>query len=374
MYNIRSIHLHHIKMTLKTPFVSSLGTVKERESLLVEVRDHQGCTGWGEAVAFSSPWYTEETVGTCRHMLKDFFIPMLLNHQFVSPSEVGKALSVYRRNPMAKAAIESAYWDLYAKLNEMSLSKLLGGTRTEVEAGVVIGMGRVKEMLSQIEAYTHEGYRRIKIKIKPHQDLEVVKEIREHFPDILLMADANSSYTLNDIQRLQALDEYQLLLIEQPLAADDIIDHASLQKSMVTPICLDESITSYHDARQAVELGSCGIISIKPGRVGGLQTSREIHDFCVKRDVPVWCGGMLETGISRAHNIAVASLQGFTIPGDLSSSSRYWEEDIILPEIKVENGRLKVPETPGIGFEINNTALEKFQIAYENFYPDRKFQ
>lgn len=365
--NIESIHLYVIKMPLKQNFTTHLGTVSEREALIIEVAGKDGIRGYGEGVAFSSPWYTEETVQTSFHMIKDFLIPLLKEKMLGHPSEASALFSSVRRNQMAKAAIETALWDLQAKRDGMSLSKLIGGTRESIPSGVVVGNPETAAALKQIEAYLQEGYERVKVKISPENDFELISAIRRRYPDLPLMADANSAYSLADSGRLKELDQFGLMMIEQPLGADDIIDHAVLQSQLKTPICLDESIVTFEDARKAVELGSCKVINIKLGRVGGLGEAKRIHDFCLSHDIPVWVGGMIEFGISRAHNLALASLPGFTIPGDISGSDRYWEEDIIEPEISVTNGRISIPDKPGIGFEINWKQLRKVMIHEEKF-------
>lgn len=344
-------------MKLKSPFSSSLETIKERKFIIVEAEDEEGRTGWGEVSAFSSPWYTEETIATCYHMLKDFFIPKLMESQIQHPTEVPKLLEKYRGNRMAKAGVEAAYWDLYAKREGRTLSSCIGGVREQVPAGVAVGINHMDTMLSEIHDHLQEGYKRIKIKIKPGKDIEPLKIIRAHFPGLSIIADANSSYQLKDISRIKALDQFDLMMIEQPLAHDDIVDHRHLQKHIKTPICLDESILSAENTRKAIELGSCKIINIKPARVGGLTEALKIHKVCKENNIPVWCGGMVETGISRAHNLALSSLSQFTIPGDISSSSRFWENDIIEPKINVKNGFIKVPQTPGIGFDIDHERL-----------------
>jgi o-succinylbenzoate synthase len=351
---------------LKIPFSTHLETVHDRAAILVEIEDKQGLKGYGEVVAFSSPWYTEETVETCLHMLKDFFLPFLAKQKITHPSEITPLLDRhFRRNQMAKAAIETAYWDLYAKSKELSLATLLGGTKKEIPAGVVVGTNSVGEAIRQIELYLKDGYQRVKVKIHPENDVQIISRIRSEFPNLAIMADANSAYTIDHLDQLKALDEFGLLMIEQPLAHDDIIDHALLQKELKTPICLDESIVTFDDARKAIQLGSCRVINIKIGRVGGLSTAIKIHDYTTEHGIDVWCGGMLEYGVSRAHNIALASLPGFIIPGDISASSRYWEEDIVDPEVVVRNGFITVPEGPGIGFSINVKSLAKSTIYQE---------
>lgn len=364
---IKQITLHHIEMRLLSPFITNSGRVQDRESILVEARDVNGVIGWGEVVAFSSPWYTEETVKTSWHMLEDFLIPSLLAADIKHPEHVVTLFSFVKRNNMAKSGLEGAVWDLYAKQKNVPLASVIGGVRDKVESGVVVSLTTMEEALQKIARHVEEGYKRIKVKIKPGQDSDLLKTIRDHFPDVPIMADANSAYTLADLDHIKELDEFSLMMIEQPLDCDDILDHAKLQKELKTPICLDESITSFEDAKKAIELGSCGVINIKIGRVGGLTVAKKIHDYCYSHHIPVWCGGMLETGISRAHNIALASLANFTIPGDISASSRYWEEDIIIPEVTVQNGLIDVPKGPGIGFEINRELIERFTIKTKVF-------
>ncbi|WP_175640696.1 o-succinylbenzoate synthase [Metabacillus schmidteae] len=363
MINIEKVTLHHISQALQSPFTSSIGHVTERDSIIVEVMDAEGVRGWGEVVAFSTPWYTEETISTCFHLLKDILVPLTIAQDLHHPEELQTIFQKVKRNHMAKASLEGAIWDVYAKKNNISLSTALGGTRNEIECGVVVGISFIPSMLDQISRYIEEGYKRFKIKISPTQDIQLIEEIRKSFPDLPLMADANSAYSLDQLDQLRELDQFNLMMIEQPLAADDIIDHAKLQERISTPICLDESIVTSEDARKAIELDSCKIINIKPGRVGGLTESKKIHDVCLENGIPVWCGGMLETSISRAHNIALASLPNFSIPGDISSFSRYWEEDIVIPEIKTINGKMPVPDRPGIGFDINKEVLKKYTLS-----------
>lgn len=364
---ITAVNLYVIKMPLKSPFITHLGVVTERKGIIVEVMDDDGVSGFGEGVAFSSPWYTEETVETSLHMLTSFLIPLIKNHSFDHPNEVSGIFKSIRRNNMAKAGLETAIWDLYAKRKGVSLSKLIGGTQTKIPSGVVVAADQTKHALKQIEGYLKEGYKRFKIKINPELDVAILREIRRHYPDISLMADANSAYTLAEADRLKALDEFHLVMIEQPLAHDDIVEHAALQKQIETPICLDESIVTFEDARKAVELGSCKIINIKIGRVGGLSEAIRIHDYCYQQNVKVWCGGMIEFGISRAHNIALSSLPGFSIPGDISASNRFWAEDIILPEVLVHNGWVEVPKEAGIGFQINKKRFKETLIMKKTF-------
>ena len=356
-------------MPLKSSFQTHLETVREREAIIVEVRDSDGTVGYGEGVPFSSPWYTEETIQTVFHMLEDFLIPLTLKKEWTHPSELVQLWSGIRRNQMAKSALEQAIWDLYAKQQGVYLGTLFGGVRTEVAAGVVIATTSIDEALRQIEWFSQEGYQRYKVKINRDNDLQLLSEIRNVYPDLPLMADANSAYALTDMEHLQKLDEFKLLMIEQPLGHDDIVEHSLLQKQLQTPICLDESICSFHDAKSALQLDSGRILNIKMSRVGGWTEAVKIHDLCVEANIPVWCGGMIEFGISRAHNVALASLKGFTIPGDLSSSAKYWEQDIIEPEITVKNGTITVPKTAGIGFTVRENYVKKI-TTYEKIYRD----
>jgi O-succinylbenzoate synthase len=359
-------------MPLKSPFQTHLGTVREREGIIVKVTDSEGVAGFGEGVAFSTPWYTEETVQTSLHMLTDILIPLLEKNRIRHPEEAAILFNSVRRNCMAKAGLEMALWDLYSKRNSISLSNAIGGTRKKIAAGVVIATDSIHAALEQIEKYIVEGYQRFKIKINPNQDYSFLSAIRKHYPDLPIMADANSAYSLRDRDQLRALDDFNLMMIEQPLAHDDIIEHAEIQKEMKTPVCLDESIVTFEDARKAIELGSCKVINIKISRVGGLFEARKIHDYCLKKGVEVWCGGMIEFGISRAHNIALASLPGFSIPGDISASNRFWEEDIITPEVTVENGFVTVPTNPGIGFNLNEKRLNETLLMKKAFKFEKK--
>lgn len=365
---IEKVDLFLTSMKLVQPFRTHQETVTDRESILIKATDDSGNSGWGEVVAFSSPWYTEETIETAWHMLTEFFIPTVLHQEWESPRGVNEALLHWKRNQMAKAGVEMAIWDLFAKQAGVSLAKYIGGVRREVKAGVVVSLDTPERMLSTIEHRIKEGYKRIKVKVDPSNDYEILKKIRDSFPDIALLVDANSAYSLGDVERLKKLDALNLLMIEQPLAADDIVEHAELQRVLTTPVCLDESIVSLQDARNAIKLGSCKVMSIKIGRVGGLANAIDIHDICAGHGIPVWCGGMLETGISRAFHIALASLHNFTIPGDLSSSSRYWDKDVITPEVVVERGKLPVPDGPGIGFEVDEAYVKELSKRNASFH------
>jgi o-succinylbenzoate synthase len=365
---IKSITLHIITMPLKRPFVTHLQTVEEREGIIVEVQDTDGLCGLGECVAFSTPWYTEETVKTSHHMLKDVLIPLMSNTPFLHPEEIGKRFEAVRGNAMAKAALEMALWDLYARQHNLPLWDMIGGVRKQVLAGAVVSAGNVEEMVKQTEELVRDGYQRIKLKISPGADIEIVKELRAHFPTLSLLADANSSYFLKDKTQLQALDEFDLEMIEQPLGIDDLVEHSLLQRELATPICLDESIVTLHDMKSAIHLNSCGVVNIKLGRVGGYTSALEIYRLCREHDIKVWCGGMIEFGVSRAHNLSLATLEGFSIPGDISSSSKYWDEDIITTPIIVKNGVADRLEGAGIGVELNRKRLGVVTKYKETIY------
>ena len=336
---IMEVNVRKLKMVLKHPFTTSFGTFQEKEFLVVEVKDEKGNSGWGESVAFHSPWYSEETVETNLHIIRDFLVPIVLENDIGHPEEVNGLFAHLRKNNMAKSAVEGAVWDLYAKREQVTLARALGGQLEKIEVGISIGINEnMQELIETVRGFVEEGYKRIKVKIKPGFDVDVMRELRKQFPDVPMMADANSAYRLDDTELLKELDEFGLTMIEQPLASDDIIDHAKLQSQLKTPICLDESIHSLEDTRKAIELGSTKIINIKIGRVGGLTEAKKIHDYCLEKNIPVWCGGMLESGIGRAHNVALTTLPNFVLPGDTAGSSRYWEQDIILPEVTVEDG------------------------------------
>ncbi|KON90311.1 O-succinylbenzoate synthase [Sporosarcina globispora] len=366
--NIKEIILRKLKMRMKHPFTTSFGTLLDRYIYLIEVVDENNISGWGESVAGNYPLYSEETVETTRHMLEDVLIPLLNEAPIYHPDEVNERFKNIRGNNIAKATIESAIWDLYAKQQNITLAEALGGERKQIEVGISLGIqDNIDELLALVNGFVTEGYKRIKIKIKPGKDVEVMQRVRDQFPDIQLMADANSAYTLNDVETLAKLDNLNLMMIEQPLAHDDIIDHAELQAQIKTPICLDESIHSLEDAKKAIRINSCKIINLKIGRVGGLTESKKIHDFCLENNIPLWCGGMLEVGVGRAHNIAMTSLTGFTLPGDTAASSRYWEEDIIDPEVTVNNGYINIPDRPGIGYEVNREKIAKYLLEEKRF-------
>lgn len=349
---LKNVCLREIHLDLIAPFQTSFGATHHRRILLVEV-DVDGVSGWGEVVAGEDPFYSYETVETAWHILRDHIWPMLKDREFSAAREIFDILAPIRGHNMAKAGIESAVWDAEAKIQNIPLWKLLRGTHAEIPCGVSIGIQpTIADLLAKVETELAAGYQRIKIKIKPGWDIEPVRALRERWPRIRLMVDANSAYRLEDAPRLKSLDPFYLIMIEQPLGWDDIHDHAALQKQLDTPICLDESIHSAAAARVAIELGACRIINIKMGRVGGLTSARRVHDVCQEKGIPVWCGGMLESGIGRAQNIALSTLPDFVLPGDVSASRRYWTEDIIRPEVEVSRqGTIRVPTGAGIGYE-----------------------
>lgn len=365
---INRVELRELKLPLVHFFETSFGRTTTRRIVLVRI-DADSLTGWGEVTCGEQPFYNYETPETAWHILRDFLIPWTLGREWASASEVASRFRPIRGHNMAKAALENALWDIEAQQKGMPLAKLLGGELNEIPCGVSIGIqNSIEDLLDRVDGELRAGYQRIKVKIKPGWDLEVLDRIRSRFPRTPLMADANSAYTLADLSHLKELDRFYLMMVEQPLGWGDLLDHAKLQRQISTPICLDESIHSADDARQAIEIGACKIINVKLGRVGGFTSARQVHDVCRARNVPVWCGGMLESGIGRAHNIAMSSLPGFTLPGDVSASRRYWHQDIIDPEVTVTpQGTIRVPETPGLGYVPQLDRIEKTTVRKEEF-------
>lgn len=363
---IKEVVLREIRMRLITPFETSAEITDERRIILVEV-NADGATGWGECVAGEKPFYSPETTDTAWGILRDFVWPMIKGKEFAAAADVWGMLEQVRGHNMAKGALEAATWDAEAKQKGLPLAKLIGGTREEIASGVSIG---IKESLDELAKAVRKelaaGYQRIKIKIKPGRELPQVKRLRDEFKGLKLMVDANSAYTMEDAPLLKQLEGFYLMMIEQPLGWDDLYSHVELQKMLSTPICLDECIHTEEQARAAIALGACKIINIKLGRVGGFSVARRIHDMCQKNGLPVWCGGMLESGIGRAHNIALSSLPNFTLPGDVTASARYWTEDVIEPEVTVSaKGTIRVPTKPGIGFEAKRERIEKLTVRKE---------
>jgi O-succinylbenzoate synthase len=362
---IDRIELRLLNLRLRERFEISSGGRQDRTIFLVTVHG-EGATGWGECVAMEDPSYSPETTETAWHLIRDFIAPRLVGAELEGAAAMPGELRGIRGNPMAVAGVEMALWDLEARLAGVSLAEHLGGALRPVPVGVSVGLQPDDHtLIRKVEGYVKEGYRRIKLKIKPGRDVAMLRAVRRAFPQVPLMADANSAYTLADVEHLRGLDPLALMMVEQPLAHDDLLEHARLAEQVETPVCLDESVTSLRAAVLALELGSCSVINLKPGRVGGFGASRAIHDLCRTHDIPLWCGGMLESGIGRAHNVALASLPGFTLPGDLSASRRYWDEDIVEPEFEMSDGTLHLPPGPGIGVAPREGRIRTLSVRHE---------
>lgn len=365
---IESITLRKLKMRLKAPFETSFGITHDRTVVLVELLA-DGVTGWSEITTMEGPFFNSETNATACHIIRDFLAPLLLGKEISSASEIPRIFAAIRGHEMARAGVENALWDVEAQQKSLPLSKLLGGTESEINCGVSLGLQASHEaLLEKVGLELSAGYQRIKLKIKPGKDLDYVRAVRIAHPDILLSVDANSAYTLANVDHLERFDEFNLLMMEQPLWWDDIASHAKLQMQLKTPICLDEPIRHVRDAKAAIDQGAARIINIKLGRVGGHTSAREIQALCHARNIPAWCGGMLECGIGRAHNIAVSSLPGYTLPGDVSASKRYWEEDVIDPPVEVSpSGTIKVPTSPGLGYHVRRDLVERWTTEKETW-------
>jgi O-succinylbenzoate synthase len=361
---IDSLTLHHISMPLVSPFETSFGRETDRQCIILTLQA-EGLTGYGECVASWSPGYSYETTGTAWHILKDFIAPLILGKDIVNAAEFQTRVEGIRGHHLAKAGVEMALWDLLGKRDGKSLKEMFGGTRDKVEVGVSIGIQEsASALVRSVDAYVEQGYNRVKIKIKPGREVDETIAVRAAYPSLRLQVDANSAYTLESAQVLKAIDDLNLLLIEQPLFEDDIWDHRLLQAEFKTPICLDESIVSPRHARYALEMGACRIINIKAARVGGLSQGIAIHDLCHARNIPVWCGGMLETGIGRASNLALVSLPGFVLPGDISASDRYYQRDITHERFVLnDDSTIDVPNKPGLGVTLDEKALKQFMLA-----------
>jgi O-succinylbenzoate synthase len=363
---IDSIVLREIRMPLVEPFVTSFGETRDRRVLLAEIHA-EGLVGWGECVAGEHPYFSSESIDTAWVVLLQELGPMLAASTVEHGGDCPKIFKKVRGNPMAKAALENAIWDLEAQIENAPLYELLGGTKKRIACGVSIGMQpTMEQQLRKVEREVDAGYQRIKLKCQPGWDVEMLEAVRKRWPKIMLSVDANSAYRMRDFDHLVDFDRFDLLMIEQPLWADDFYYHSMLQKRLETAICLDESIRNRRDALAAIDMESCRIINIKNGRVGGFSEAIAVHNAAMERGIPVWCGGMLETGIGRAHNIALSTLPGFTLPGDVSASKRYWEEDIIEPEVEVSSkGEITVPTTAGRGFEVKAELVEKLTVRRE---------
>lgn len=364
---LRAIDIQEIRLRLRQPFVTSLGRTEDRRVILVRVEDEDGAEGWGECTSDENPYYSEEWVDGSWLILRDYLLPLAAGRSFSHPSELAGLFGHVRGHRMAKAAVENACWHLEAQRRGIPLWRLLGGRREFIVAGVSIGLqSSVDELIAKIEVEIAAGYRRVKIKIKPGNDRLLIERVRARFPDLPLMADANSAYSLSDMSLFEDLDRFNLMMIEQPLAHDDLFDHATLQKRIATAVCLDESIVEPSDAVHAIELGSCRIVNVKLGRVGGYTSALKIERICRDAGLPVWCGGMLESGIGRAHNIALSTLEGFSLPGDISASARYWEHDIIDPPVTVTpDGLIEAPATAGLGFTVDRERVDRLTVRRE---------
>lgn len=361
--------LRQVEMPLRFRFKTSFGETSVKSFLLLELRS-AGLSGFGECVAERDPFYSPETLGTAAHVLKDFLLPLVVGRSLGSPGEFETLARRVRGHRMAKGAVEACLRDLFARAASVPLSRALGGTRERIEVGVSLGISpSPEETVENVRRHVAEGYRRIKLKIEPGADLDRLTAVREAFPSIVLTVDANAAYRLEDLSHLEQLDAFGLDYIEQPLHHEDLVDHAQLAKRLKTPLCLDESIRSARDARAAIALGACRIINVKIGRVGGHGEALRISEEAAKAGVPLWCGGMLESGVGRAHNVAIASLSTFTKPGDTSSSSRYFEEDIVEPPFEAHEGWMPVPSGPGLGVEIRSDVLNTLTKAVEEIRP-----
>jgi o-succinylbenzoate synthase len=363
---IESVTLRELQIPLVHFFETSFGRVYSRTILLVSL-NADGVEGWGECVAGEDPFYSSEWTETAWPTIKHYLAPMLMLGGVASGRECAALFSRVRGHLMAKAALENAVWDVEARQKKQPLWKLLGGTRKEIACGVSIGIqDSLEQLLGKIETEVAAGYRRIKLKVKPGWDLHVLEKVRSRWPDILLSVDANSAYTLDQTEHLKKFDAYNLLMIEQPLWNDEIYLHARLQKAIRTAICLDESIRHGRDADFALETGACRIINVKVGRVGGFTEAKKVHDVAKRHDVPVWCGGMLETGIGRSHNIALSTLENFRLPGDVSASKRYWKEDVVEPEVEVRSdGMIPISDAPGTGYRVREEMVKKLTVREE---------
>jgi len=373
-----SFLIHSLEIPLVRPFRTSFGSQSVRDVVLVEAVSEAGVSGWGECVTMAWPGYSAEYTRGAVNVMREFLIPTLMPLVVASeeggtatpaPDSVRSALALMQGNPMAKSAIETALLDLWLKQRNLSLGEFLGATRDQVDCGVSVGISSsIEELMIEVGQYIDEGYRRIKLKVEPGWDVDALRAVREQWPEIPLQVDANQAYRRSDADHLAKFDEFDLLLIEQPLPEDDLLGHRLISSVVSTPICLDESILSVDSAESAIEFGATTIINIKPGRVGGFLAARDIHDLCVERSIPVWCGGMLETGVGRAANIALAALPGFVLPGDTSASNRYYKEDVTEPFVLV-NGQLRVPTNPGIGVEPIAENLAEMSTATERIEP-----
>ena len=365
---IESITLRELEMRLKWPFETSFGVTQKRRVLLVEMIA-DGVTGWGEVTTGEAPYYNYETTDTAWLIISEFIAPLLIGKELETASDVPLLINRIRGHQMAKAGVENALWDIEAQQKNLSLSKLLTGVREEIPCGVSLGIRESPQSLvEKVGEELSKGYQRVKMKIKPGKDLDFVAAVRKQFPRAMLSVDANSAYSLSDVDHLRKFDDYDLLMMEQPLQWDEIYSHAKLQKQIKTALCLDECISHARHAEAAIELAACRILNIKVGRVGGHTEARRVHDVCLQHSIPVWCGGMLESGIGRAHNIAISTLPNFALPGDVSASKRYWKEDIIDPEVEITpRGTIRVPQGSGIGYSVKREFVEHLTVKKQTW-------
>ena len=365
---IEQIVLRELRIPLVVAFETSGWREEEKDCILIEMKSDSQ-VGYGECAVSPSPWYGPETITSAWHVMENYLIPSVLGREFDSPTQLLDSLKSVRGNNMAKAGFEMAFYDLKARDEGKSMSTMLGGVKSKIQSGVSVGIQNgSKQLVNVISKYLDQGYRRIKLKIKPGNDQEQITVVRDHFRDISLMADANGAYEKTEFQSLIELDKYHLLMLEQPFAWDDLIDHANLQRAIETPICLDESIDGTNELKTALALRSCRIVNIKPARVGGLTLSKAMQETCLSQNIPVWCGGLLETGVGRAHNVAIASLAGFVLPNDISASNRYFEHDIVRPEFKLNpDGTISVQTGKGIGVDIDHDRLEEYTNIRKQF-------
>ncbi len=367
---IEQVELRELRVPLVSPFETSQWKEEEKACIVVVLRSGS-LEGYAECPVTHGPWYSSETVNGAWHIMEDYMVSKILGKEFKTPSELLDSLSPIRGHNMAKASFEMALWDLLAKSKNVSLSNMIGGTSSKIASGVSVGIQEsVEKCVDAVERFLDLGYRRIKVKIRPGLDVKLVSSLRDEFPDTPLMVDANGAYRPDDSKSLRRLDMFDLLMIEQPFTWDDLVEHANLQKTIKTAICLDESVASVNDLKSALALGSCRVLNIKPARVGGLTAAKQIHDKCVSHNMPVWCGGLLETGIGRAHNVALASLSGFVMPNDISASNRYFKQDIVKPEFKLNpDGTIDVPSGPGIGVEVLAGRMSELTKSSKLFKP-----
>ena len=367
MIEVDEVVLHRLTMPLQMRFETSFGVQVDRDLILVELRTSSGVVGWGESVALRRPWYNEETTDSVYTFLVNEGIPLLFSRPWNHPREFFPAMQSLHGNQMGKLALEGALWDAFAKQDQVPLWQLIGGTKSGVDVGVSIGIKPIAELLQEVGEYVAQGYRRIKIKVKPGWDIEPVGAIREEFPGVPLMVDANTSYSSDTVNILRRLDQFDLMMIEQPFAESAFELSADVQATLKTPICLDESIHTLDDVARAIHLGACRIINVKLGRVGGIQAALDITGMARQAGLALWCGGMLETGVGRGLNVAIATLDAFTLPGDTAASRRYWNPDIIKPEVVVIGGQIQASSRPGLGYEVDTNQMQRYQWAQWHF-------